>query len=258
VISCGLRINPEYSEVEVDLYNPCASNSRLGIRRPEFEGQNLAGIEGLHFHTMCEQGAGVLERTLEVVEEKFGSLFDGMRWANFGGGHHITRPGYDLDLLCSVVNGFRARHPHLQVYLEPGEAIGLNTGVLVTTVQDIVPGPIPVAILDCSASAHMPDVLEMPYRPELIDGADPGQLAHTYRLGGMTCLAGDVIGDWSFAEPLEVGRRLVFKDMAHYTMVKTTMFNGVRHPAIVFYHEDRDEVEVVREFGYEDYKRRLS
>lgn len=257
-VSCGLRINPEYSEVEVDLYNPCAVNSRLGIRRAEFEGRDLAGIEGLHFHTMCEQGADVLQRTLAVVEDKFSEFFGGLRWVNFGGGHHITRPGYDQRLLCSVLQGFMARHPHLEVYLEPGEAIALNTGILVTTVLDIVPGPLPVAILDCSASAHMPDVLEMPYRPELVGGLEPGALPHTYRLGGMTCLAGDVVGDWSFAEPLEIGRRLIFKDMAHYTMVKTTMFNGVRHPAIVMYHEDVDEVEVVRTFGYEDYKGRLS
>ena len=257
-IRCGLRVNPQHSEVKVPLYDPCAPGSRLGITLDQFEGQDLAGISGLHFHTLCELNADALERTLPVVEEKFGKYLAGMQWINFGGGHHITRADYDVDLLCRVIEGFRKRHPHLDVYLEPGEAIALNTGVLVTSVLDIVHNAMDIAILDTSAAAHMPDVLEMPYRPQVVGAGKPGEHPHVYRLGGMTCLAGDVIGDYSFPAPLAVGDKLVFLDMAHYTMVKNNTFNGVGLPSIAIYHPGSGTVEVVRRFGYQDYRNRLS
>ena len=256
-ISPGLRVNPEYSEVEVELYNPCAPRSRLGTRIVDFAGQDLAGLEGLHFHTLCEQNSDTLERTLAAFESKFGHLLAHMKWVNFGGGHHISRADYDVERLVRVLTDFKARYPHLEVFLEPGEAVALNTGYLVTTVMDIIENEGQVAILDTSATAHMPDVLEMPYRPGILGGGLPGEHAYTYRLGGMTCLAGDVIGDFSFPAPLEPGQQLVFTDMAHYTMVKTTMFNGVQHPAIVTWDPDIEELKVLREFGYEDFRDRL-
>lgn len=258
-LKCGLRINPQHSEVEVALYDPCAPRSRLGITLEHFEPEALGGITGLHFHTLCELNANALQRTLEVVEARFGRFIEKMEWMNFGGGHHITRADYDIDLLCSLVDGFRARYPNLQrVYLEPGEAIGLNAGVLVASVLDILDNDGLIAVLDTSATAHMPDVLEMPYRPTIVGAGEPGEFPYTYRLGGQTCLAGDVVGDYSFREPLEIGSKLVFLDMAHYTMVKTTTFNGVRLPSIALYHPETGDVEVVRSFGYEDYKMRLS
>lgn len=256
-ISCGLRINPEVSTGAVPLYDPCAPCSRLGIRREDFEGESLEGIDGLHFHTLCEQNSDALEMTLAGVEERFGEFLSGMKWLNFGGGHHITRADYDVDRLCRLITDFRDRH-NLRIYLEPGEAIALGTGVLVTTVLDIVRNQMDIAILDTSVTAHMPDVLEMPYRPVIVGGADPGVKAHTYRLGGMTCLAGDVIGDWSFDKPLNPGDRLVFLDMAHYTMVKNTTFNGIRLPSIATYDPDRDHLHVIRQFDYSDYRNRLS
>jgi carboxynorspermidine decarboxylase len=252
----GLRVNPEYSEVATELYNPCAPGSRLGIRVADLAGKDLTGIDGLHFHVMCEQGADTLERVLNQVEEKFGYLLSSMKWLNFGGGHHITRADYDLDLLCKLIEKFKKKYD-LKIYLEPGEAIALNGGVLVTSVLDIVHNEIDIAILDTSTEAHMPDVLAMPYRPEVIGGGKPKELAHTYRLAGNTCLAGDVVGDYSFAEPLQVGQKLVFTDMAHYTMVKNTTFNGICLPAIYIYDSDTS-VELVREFGYEDFRNRLS
>lgn len=256
-ISMGLRVNPEYSEVETKIYNPCAPCSRLGVMADQLKNQDLNGLEGLHFHTMCEQNSDVLERTIPHFEEKFGDLIPQMKWINFGGGHHITRPDYDVDRLCKIISDFRARHGK-PVYLEPGEAIALNTGVLVATVLDIVQNQLPIAILDTSASAHMPDVLEMPYRPE-IRGADKPAVKHfTYRLGGLTCLAGDIIGDYSFDGPLQPGDRLVFEDMAHYTMVKNTTFNGVRLPSIGIWKPKEHRFHLVREFGYEDYRDRLS
>lgn len=255
-IRCGIRVNPEHSEVKVPLYDPCAPSSRLGVTLANFRPDLLDGISGLHFHNLCELNADSLQRTLEVFERKFGRYLEGMEWVNFGGGHHITRPDYDVDLLCDVIEGFRKRYP-LEVYLEPGEAIALNTGVLVSTVLDIVDNAMQIAILDTSAAAHMPDVLEMPYRPNIIGAGLPGEHAHTYRLGGTTCLAGDVIGDYSFPEPLEPGSRLVFLDMAHYTMVKNNTFNGVRLPSIAIRRTD-GSVQVVRSFGYEDYRNRLS
>lgn len=255
-ISMGLRINPEYSEVAVEIYNPCRRRSRLGVRLMDLEGADLEGLEGLHFHTMCEQNADTLERTLEVVVAKFSRFFPRLRWINFGGGHHISRPDYDVDRLCRLITAFSRRFP-LRVYLEPGEAIALNAGVLVASVLDIVENEVPIAILDTSATAHMPDVLEMPYRPEIVGAGRPGEKPYTYLLGGLTCLAGDDIGEYSFDHPLQVGDRLLFLDMAHYTMVKNTMFNGVRLPAIAFRRLD-GHVEIVREFGYEDYRNRLS
>lgn len=257
-VRCGLRINPEHSEVKVALYDPCAKGSRLGVTLDQFQGQDLTGLSGLHFHTLCELNSDALERTLEAVEAKFGSYLAAMQWVNFGGGHHITRADYDVDRLCRVIQGFRQRYPHLDVYLEPGEAIALNTGVLVASVLDIVHNALDIAILDTSAAAHMPDVLEMPYRPNIVGGGQPGEFAHTYRLGGLTCLAGDVIGDYSFPEPLVTGSKLVFLDMAHYTMVKNNTFNGVGLPSIALYQPATGQVRVVRKFGYEDYRTRLS
>lgn len=255
--SCGLRVNPEHSEVAVPIYDPCGPASRLGVTRKNLRPEAMEGLSGLHFHTLCELNADALERTLPVFESKFGEFLRGMEWVNFGGGHHITRPDYDLDLLCRLITDFRERHPGLTVYLEPGEAIALNTGVLTATVVDLLENDMEIAILDTSAAAHMPDVLEMPYRPEVFGAGRPGEFPHTYRLGGPTCLAGDVIGDYSFPEPLEVGSRLFFLDMAHYTMVKSNTFNGVRLPAIAI-RDLSGSIRVVRTFGYENYRNRLS
>ncbi len=255
-VRCGIRVNPEHSEVKTALYDPCAPCSRLGVTRINFRREKLAGISGLHFHTLCERNADSLDRTLAAFESRFGRFLPGMEWVNFGGGHHITRPDYDVDRLCDLISGFRERHP-LEVYLEPGEAIALNAGVLTASVLDVVHNEMAVAILDTSAAAHMPDVLEMPYRPEIVGAAPPGVLPHTYRLGGTTCLAGDVIGDYSFPRPLAPGSRLVFLDMAHYTMVKNNTFNGIRLPSIAVSGED-GRVRVLREFGHEDYRNRLS
>lgn len=253
----GLRINPEHSEGAVPLYDPCAPCSRLGIPLSEFEGQDLTGISGLHFHTLCEQDFPPLERTLEAVEEKFGQYLHQMEWVNFGGGHHITRADYQVDRLIAAVRAFSARY-NVQVYLEPGEAVAIHTGVLVSEVLDTPFSTMRQAILDTSATCHMPDTLEMPYRADIFGAGQAGELAHTYRLGGMTCLAGDVIGDYSFAEPLRVGQRLMFDDMAHYTMVKTSTFNGIGLPAIALWDSRSDELEVISQFGYQDFKGRLS
>ncbi len=253
----GLRINPEHSEGTVPIYDPCAPCSRLGIPVSQFSGQSLEGISGLHFHTLCEQDVPPLQRTLKVVEEKFGHLLPRMQWVNFGGGHHITRDDYQIDDLIALIRDFAARH-QVQVYLEPGEAIAIHTGILVAEVLDISWNGMSQAILDTSATCHMPDILEMPYRPQILDAGDANQYAHRYRLGGMTCLAGDVIGDYSFAQPLQVGQRLMFDDMSHYTMVKTSTFNGIKLPAIALWDSRTDELEVIREFGYADFKQRLS
>ena len=256
-ISCGLRVNPEHSETEVEIYNPCAKGSRLGIRREQFEGQDLSGIEGLHFHTLCQQGAEALERTALAFEEKFADLLPQMKWLNFGGGHHITQPDYNVDKLCELIIYFKEKYD-LEVYLEPGEAVGINTGSLIATVLEIIDGDLPVAILDTSATCHMPDVLEMPYRPEVRGAALPNEKAYTYKLGGLSCLAGDVIGDYSFDEPLSIGQRIILDDMTHYTMVKTTTFNGIKLPSIVLYNQENDSVDIVKNFTYEDYRSRLS
>lgn len=255
-IQCGLRVNPEHSEVAVSIYDPCGPGSRLGITRENFKPQDLSGISGLHFHTLCELNADALQRTLPVFENKFGEFLTDMRWVNFGGGHHITRKDYDVELLCRLINDFKTRYP-LQVYLEPGEAIALNAGVLVASVLDIIHNQIDIAILDTSAAAHMPDVLEMPYRPEIAGAGKPGDHPHIYRLGGLTCLAGDIIGDYAFPEPLKVGSKLIFQDMAHYTMVKNNTFNGVRLPSIAV-ADNAGNIRIVRKFGYEDYRDRLS
>lgn len=259
-VSFGLRVNPEHAEVDVELYNPCAAGSRLGTLRSEIRSaDDLDGLEGLHFHTMCQQGSDVLERTVAAFEAKFGEFIPRMKWVNFGGGHHITREGYDLERLIRVITGFRQRWgQHIQVYLEPGEAIGIGTGVLVGTVLDLVHNGVDIAIIDVSATCHMPDTLEMPYRADIMDADLPGKLPHTYRLGSVTCLAGDVIGDYSFPAPLKVGQRLVFMDMSHYTFVKNTTFNGVPLPAIASFDPASGQTQVVRRFGYADYKNRLS
>ena len=217
----------------------------------------LKGLSGLHFHTLCEQGADALDRTLKAFEMKFGRYLKGLKWMNFGGGHHITKEGYDIDLLCKCIERVRDRYG-VQVHLEPGEAVALNAGVLVSTVLDVVRADMPVAILDTSAATHMPDVLEMPYRPMVIGSGEPGEKRWNCRLAGKSCLAGDVIGEYSFDEPLKAGDRLVFTDMAIYSMVKTTTFNGLRLPSIVRWNPETDGTRLVREFGYEDFKMRLS
>lgn len=258
-VSPGLRINPEHSTGAVPLYDPATPGSRLGITLDQLDDGAWRGIDGLHFHTLCEQNVEPLAQTLEAVERNFGRWLPGLRWINFGGGHHITREDYQVDRLIRLIRDFRQRHPHLAVYLEPGEAVALGTGYLVCSVLDLFESRgRRIAILDTSATTHMPDVLEMPYRPPLFDAGLRGERAHTCRLGGLSCLAGDVIGDWSFDHPLEIGQRLVFGDMAHYTLVKTTTFNGVPLPAIALSSLDRGTVEVVREFGYEAFRDRLT
>ena len=255
-VSLGLRVNPGYSEVKTDIYNPCAKGSRLGVPREFLSERDLEGVEGLHFHTMCEQGADVLVRTLEVFERKFGDFLPGMKWVNFGGGHHITMPGYDVSLLVRTLREFRRRHPNLEVYLEPGEAIALNAGELVSSVKAIIDYGVPIAVLDASAECHMPDVIEMPYRPPVRGAGMPGERRFTYRLAGPTCLAGDVMGDFSFSHRLKPGSEVRFGDMAIYTMVKNNTFNGVPLPAIVLRHTN-GQCQVLRQFGYRDFKSRL-
>lgn len=255
-VECGIRINPEYSEIEVDMYNPCFSHSRFGVTSADFAPDLLEGISGLHFHTMCEQNSDTLWRTIQVVDEKFGPYLKQMKWINFGGGHHITRADYDNATLIHSINFMKDKYG-LDVYLEPGEAVALNTGFLVATVLDTLHNGMPIAILDTSASCHMPDVLEMPYRPEIMGASLPNEKPYTYRLGGPTCLAGDVIGDYSFDAPLQTGDRLVFCDMAHYSMVKNNTFNGMNLPSIAL-HTVKGETKIVKQFGYEDFKGRLS
>lgn len=253
-IERAIRINPQYSEIKTPIYDPCYRGSRLGVTLDQFDASRLDELDGIHFHTMCEQNSDTLERTLEVVEEKFGAYLGKMKWLNFGGGHHITREDYDVDRLIRLINYMKDKY-HVQIYLEPGEAIALNTGFLVTQVLDVVENEVKNAIVDTSAACHMPDVIEMPYRPIIIGSGEPDEKAYTYRLGGMTCLAGDIIGDYSFDEALKNGDRLVFTDMAHYTMVKNNTFNGINLPSIVMVNDDG--MRVVKTFGYEDYKRRL-
>ncbi len=270
-LSIGLRINPEHSETDTVLYDPCAAGSRLGIPLMELIGQDLTGIDGLHFHTLCEQGLEPLRRTLCVVEEKFATYLPQMQWINFGGGHHISHPDYDVDGLIALIKDFSQRY-QTQVYIEPGEAVAIRSGVLISEVIDVMRTDRPQVIVDTSATCHMPDTLEMPYRAEVFlseDSIDSDNIKieqaslanekrYTYRLGGLTCLAGDVIGDYSFSQPLSVGSRLLFDDMAHYTMVKTTTFNGIQLPAIAIWNSDTDALRVVKEFTYEDFKSRLS
>ena len=255
-IECGLRLNPKYSEIDTDIYNPCFTGSRLGITPEQFQPDQLDGIDGLHFHTMCEQNSDTLERTLKVVDDTFGSYIKQMKWLNFGGGHHITRSDYDIETLIRCIQ-FAQDTYGVQVYLEPGEAVALNTGYLVSTVLDPIENGMHLAILDTSAACHMPDVLEMPYRPHIIGAGLPNEKTYTYRLGGPTCLAGDIIGDYSFDAPLKEGDKLIFCDMAHYTMVKNNTFNGMNLPSIALYSQENG-LQIIKQFGYEDFKSRLS
>ena len=256
-ISCGLRINPEFSDVETDLYNPCAPGSRLGVVVDQLPATLPVGIEGLHFHTLCESTSYDLERTLAVVEERFAPWLSQVKWLNMGGGHLMTRKGYDVDHLVKLLTDFRARHPHLQLIMEPGSAFAWQTGTLETTIVDIVENHgIRTAILDASFACHMPDCLEMPYKPAIRGAKEPGEAPYTYRMGGNSCLSGDFVGDWSFDAPLAIGDRIIFEDMIHYTIVKTTMFNGVPHPAIAVRRPD-GSTQVWKQFTYEDYRNRM-
>ena len=256
-ISCGLRINPQYSPVETDLYNPCVAGSRLGVTAAEL-GELPEGIEGLHFHVLCESRPEHLRRALEAVETHFGRWLDRIAWLNMGGGHLMTHAEYDREELIDLLNGFRARHPRLRLILEPGSAFTWRTGYLVSTVEDVVVNcGVRTAMLDVSFACHMPDCLEMPYKPAIVGAHNPTEGEPRWRMGGNSCLAGDFCGDWAFERAPRPGDRIVFEDMIHYTMVKTTMFNGVSHPSIAVAHRN-GSVEVVREFGYEDYRNRMS
>lgn len=254
--TCGMRVNPEKPTQDQTLYDPCTPVSRLGVTRSQFRPEQLNGLSGLHFHCLCEQNVDALEAVLTAFEDKFGTFLEQMSWVNFGGGHHITRPDYDRKKLIDLIRRFKARY-NVAVYLEPGEAVALNAGYLVATVIDLMTNGMPIAILDTSATCHMPDVLEMPYRPQIISAGAAGEKPYLYRLGGPTCLAGDIIGDYAFDQPLRPGDRLVFCDMAIYTMVKNNTFNGMRLPDIALWHKD-GAIEVIRQFGYVDFKNRLS
>ena len=255
-ISCGLRVNPEYSSVETEIYNPTGKFSRFGVTKVNFKENELDGIDGLHFHALCEQNSDALEATLVAFEEKFGQYLHGMKWVNFGGGHHITRDDYDVEKLINCINHIKNKY-NVEVYLEPGEAVALNTGFLVTEVLDTIYNEMDILLVDTSAACHMPDVIEMPYRPFIINSGIPNEKAYTYKLGGPTCLAGDVIGDYSFDNPINIGDKLIFTDMAHYSMVKNNTFNGINLPAIAVYTE-KDGVKVIKSFKYEDFRNRLS
>ena len=255
-ISCGLRVNPEYSSVETEIYNPTGKFSRFGVTKVNFKDNELDGIDGLHFHALCEQNSDALEATLVAFEEKFGEYLYDMKWVNFGGGHHITRDDYDVEKLINCINYIKNKY-NVEVYLEPGEAIALNTGYLVTEVLDTIYNEMDILLVDTSAACHMPDVIEMPYRPFIINSGTPNEKAYTYKLGGPTCLAGDVIGDYSFDNPINIGDKLIFTDMAHYSMVKNNTFNGINLPSIAVYTE-KDGVKVIRSFKYEDFRNRLS
>ena len=258
-IELGIRINPEYSEIETDIYNPCAENSRMGTTIEHFEEgvlkYGLEGIDGIQFHTMGEQNSDVLERTVKIVDEKFGKYLKRVKWVNFGGGHHITRNDYDIEKLIECILFIKNKY-NVDVYLEPGEAVALNTGFLVSTVLDTMKNGIDIAILDTSAACHMPDVLEMPYRPEIIGAGKAYEKQFNFRLGSATCLSGDIIGDYSFDTPLKAGDKLIFCDMAHYSMVKNNTFNGINLPDIVIYTKDK-EFKTIKSFGYKDFKSRL-
>lgn len=255
-VSAGIRVNPQFSTVETDLYNPCGKFSRLGVTEAEFKPELLDGIEGLHFHALCEQDADALEGVLKAFEQHFGKYLPQMKWVNFGGGHHITRKDYHREELVRILNEFHSRYPQLTIIMEPGEAVGWQTGELVTSVGDIVHNEMDIAILNVSISAHMPDCLEMPYRPEVIGAGMPGEKKFTYKLAGNSCLAGDQLGDFSFDEPLTVGDKIIFEDMIHYTMVKTTFFNGVRHPSIGKFDE-QGKFHLLHKFTYEQFKEKL-
>ena len=259
-ISCGIRVNPEHQEGEFAMYDPAAPMSHFGVTIKNFEADNLGGVEGLHFHTLCESSADALGRTLEVFEQKFGKYLSKMKWVNFGGGHHITRDGYDLELLYKIIAAFKKRYPHLTVYLEPGEAVALNVGVLVSTVVDTFTNKVDIAVMDSSAKCHMPDVLEVPYVPAIL-GAKRISVykagdKNVHKLSGSTCLTGDVIGYYSFPKKLKVGDKLVLLHMAIYTMVQNNTFNGVSLPSIAMM-DKQGNIKVIKRFGYEDYKQRL-
>ncbi|MGP1421647.1 MAG: carboxynorspermidine decarboxylase [Tannerella sp.] len=257
-ISCGLRINPEYSDVATDLYNPCAPGSRMGITSDKLPDQLPEGVEGLHFHTLCESSAQDLANTLQAVEQRFGRWLSQVRWLNMGGGHLMTRKGYDIDFLLRLLNEFKAKYPHLQIIMEPGSAFFWQTGFLRTTVVDLVENSgIETAVIDASFTCHMPDCLEMPYKPAVRHATDAVPGKPTYRIGGCSCLSGDFMGDWSFDRPLHIGDPLIFEDMIHYTTVKTTMFNGIQHPSMAILRED-GTLDMLRAFTYEDYKSRMS
>lgn len=257
-ISCGLRINPEYSDVATDLYNPCAPGSRMGITSDKLPDQLPEGVEGLHFHTLCESSAQDLANTLQAVEQRFGRWLSQVRWLNMGGGHLMTRKGYDIDFLLQLLNEFKAKYPHLQIIMEPGSAFFWQTGFLRTTVVDLVENNgVETAVIDASFTCHMPDCLEMPYKPAVRHATDAVPGKPTYRIGGCSCLSGDFMGDWSFDRPLHIGDPLIFEDMIHYTTVKTTMFNGIQHPSLAILRED-GTLNMLRTFTYEDYKSRMS
>ena len=255
-VSCALRVNPEVSSAPVDLYNPCGLYSRFGITKAQFKSELIDGIEGLHFHALCEQDADALEKVLKGFEERFKEYIPQMKWINFGGGHHITREGYDVEKLIEIINDFRQRYNGVEVYLELGEAVGWQSGVLVASVLDIVHNGMDIAILDTSAEAHMPDTLAMPYRADIRGSAKAKEKPFTYRLGGNTCLAGDIIGDYSFDKKLKVADKLIFEDMIHYTIVKNTTFNGIKLPDLAVLRSN-GTYEVVKKFGYEEYERRI-
>lgn len=255
-VSPGIRLNPESSTVETDLYNPCGRFSRLGVTQKEFKPELLEGLEGFHFHALCEQNVDALELVLEAFEKKFGTWIPQMKWVNFGGGHHITRKDYDVEKLIQLIISFKKRYPGIDVILEPGEAVGWQTGELVATVGDLVYNELDIAILNISVSAHMPDCLEMPYRPMVRGSGLAQEKKFTYKLTGNTCLAGDIIGDYSFDKPLKVGDQIIFEDMIHYTMVKTTFFNGVRHPDIGIWTKE-NQFKLVRHFTYEQFRDKL-
>lgn len=260
-IEVGLRVNPQYSEIETDIYNPALPGAGMGIIPEELGGEDLEGVDGLHFHALCENNADTLVRVLEHFEKLYGKYIPRMKWVNFGGGHHITRVDYDVSLLIKTINDFKKKYG-VEVHLEPGETVSLNAGVLVATVLDVMyrkegrrEG---IAVLDASAHNHMPDVIKMPYKPDIMGAGEPGATKHTYRLRGPTCVSMDIIGEYSFPRPLKPGDRIVLLDMALYTLVQTTTFNGVRLPSLAFYNSKTKRVETVRSFGYEDYKNRLS
>ncbi len=254
--SCGIRVNPACSTQEHGIYDPCAAGSRLGVTREQFRPDLLDGLEGLHFHTLCQQNSDALIKTLAAVEAQFGQFLSRMKWVNFGGGHHITRPDYDREALIAAIQRFKEKYG-VAVYLEPGEAVALEAGFLETSVLDVVENGIRTALLDASAACHMPDVIEMPYRPPLKDSGEAGERAYTYRLAGATCLAGDIIGDYSFNAPLQPGDRLIFEDMAIYSMVKNNTFNGICLPSIALGRRS-GEVELIKSFGFHDFRSRLS
>ncbi len=256
-IEISLRVNPEISSSPVDIYNPCGIYSRLGTTLENFDESIVEHLDGLNFHALCEQDSDALEEVLLSFDEKFGKYLKNLKYVNFGGGHHITRKGYDVEKLIWLIKEFKKKHNNIDIYLEPGEAVGWETGFLVSSVLDTFKNGMNVAILDTSAEAHMPDTLAMPYRAMVRGSGEAGEKAYTYRLGGNTCLAGDIMGDYSFDQPLQIGDQIIFEDQIHYTFVKNTTFNGIKLPSLAIKREN-GEVEIIKEFGYEDYKGRLS